>query len=440
MDPKAIGGLLALALAGARLDADVFDVFEETPLPAGAETAGEPLSELRLEAENALSCRIENAERKSVSAGLPSLEPLLFSGFLDQGFTFKPSPVFELITTIGIRFEKGVEGGEALARAGIREAFLAVRPREDLVMRFGVIEMGSGSDPIFKPTAWFAPPSVDPRDPGAASRFGATLTAYAGDARLSLALLPEIVIPIYDLFSATGRGSGAEARCSLSILGGDIGALVFAETEAGGFAPRRLGLGYELQLPLSRDFGLRSEGLFSDGLEAWTLDRGWPLPLEGSRANWYYEGFLTLDSSLFSLLDLGIGYAYSGRGLAAEAWKSSHDFLAAHASPDPVHDAALLGYQALSQGPEAFMRHRLYLSIGIPRLTSRSGAYLFVFASPEDGSIKALLDASLETAALAVFHLRFEFQPPLPSSVYGSNPCMATISLIADFAASEALR
>ena len=54
--------------------------------------------------------------------------------------------------------------------------------------------------------------------------------------------------------------------------------------------------------------------------------------------------------------------------------------------------------------------------------------------------MKILFDATEESAALAVFHLRFEIQPPGPASVYGSNPGIASISLIADISARETIR
>jgi hypothetical protein len=183
----------------------------------------------------------------------------------------------------------------------------------------------------------------------------------------------------------------------------------------------------------------RTEGMLSNGVSAWGIENGLLTPLSASMDRPYFEGFVAMSATLFSILDLGVGYSYSGRGLEVAAWKTAHDSMSAYGASGGIQDAVVLGYRAISEGADAFLRHRVCISLAIPRITDRAGATLFAFVSPQDASARLLLDLFAEGADISSLHIRFELYPSSLGTAYGSSPFLASLSLIADFSARERL-
>jgi hypothetical protein len=438
----AAASLIALLASGTAARADEFDIFDEAaagaaeaggdfPAPeAPPETAAPAASraEASLEAETSYSYRFGKSEQITG----PSLASVDLS------------PAVELEIGRGLSLEAGCEarlrgflaGGRAGTDAsanssslrytsgelGITRAALSFH-RDSLVLRAGLLKLAAGSEPLVRPTAWFERYSEDPSAPGASSFLGIEAAFYSGEAKLGLTLLPRTGLasdgPLRGLFRETGEGSALELRASTALAGGTVSALGFAQAGLGALLPVAYGAGLELQLPLGKRVGLAAEGLASSGLGAWEPAAGGLARGAAPAREFFLDGLVSLKAVLLSSFELGLGYAYSGRGLDPAAWE------------------AVTAPGELWRGADPYLKHRLLLSLSLPRVTESIGVMACAYASPVDGSARFFVDAWAQGPGIAALHLRAELWPFRESSAYGHAPLGAAFTAAVAFVARD---
>lgn len=149
------------------------------------------------------------------------------------------------------------------------------------------------------------------------------------------------------------------------------------------------GTGLETQTPIADFASVDAQLLVSNGKKAFVLTQGqYSLLLsqrDGSEEEFYLDAAVYGELTIASFSNVGIGYAYSGRGLAAESLIRLRTD-----GYEPAREAGLTAllpaYAAPFLWPPSFLDHVLFCSLSIPRITESFGAVLTIFASPLDPS------------------------------------------------------